>query len=239
MRDDYIPTFEALDRDGAVEEAAARAGISRSQFLRRSAFAGGGLIIGGLPAAFALAQSPGQGDIDILNYALTLEYLEAAFYREAVDKGALNGKYAQFAKVVAEHEAAHVDALKKALGSQAVSKPKFDFQGTTGSQSTFGTTSKLLEDTGVKAYQGQATNIKAGAVLSAAGSILPIEARHAAWIASILSNGGNSPSPAPDAFNPSADMSTVLAAVKQTGFISSESGSSSASPSTGTPSVTG
>ncbi len=236
---DQIPSFEELDRDGAIEEAAGRAGVTRSQFLRRSAFAGGGLLIGGLPAAFAVAKGSASGDIDILNYALTLEYLEAAFYKEAVDKAALAGQYARFAKVVAAHEAAHVDALKKALGSKAVAKPKFDFKGTTGSDSTFGATSKVLEDTGVKAYQGQVTNIKGSAVLTAAGSILPIEARHAAWIASILSKGSGSPSPAPDAFNPSADMATVLAAVKGTGFITTESGASSASPTSGTPSVAG
>ncbi len=239
MHNDHIPTFSELDRDGAIEEAAARAGVTRSQFLRRGAFVGGGLIIGGLPAAFSLAQAPGKGDIDILNYALTLEYLEAAFYQQAVKKDALDGQLARFAKIVAEHEQAHVEALEKALGSKAVKKPKFDFKGTTDSPSTFGDTAKVLEDTGVKAYQGQVTNIKAGAVLQAAGSILPIEARHAAWIASILSDGSGSPSPAPDAFNPSADMAAILSAVEATGFITTESGSSSASPSSGTPSVAG
>ena len=81
------PTFAELDRDGAIEEAAARAGVTRSQFLRRSAFVGGGLIIGGIPAAFAVGQGTSKGDVDILNSALTLEYLEAAFYAEALKKG--------------------------------------------------------------------------------------------------------------------------------------------------------
>jgi rubrerythrin len=233
---EFTPTFEELDRDGAIEEAAARTGISRSQFLRRSAFAGGGLLIGGLPAAFSLAQGTSQGDIDILNYALTLEYLEAAFYKEAVDGGALSGKLGTFAKVVAEHEQAHVDALKKALGAKAVKEPNFDFKGTTQDPATFGKTALVLEDTGVKAYQGQAGNIKSKAILKAAISIHPVEARHAAWIASIL---GGSTLPAPDAFNPAADMATILAAVKGTGFISTESGSTSATPSSGTPSVAG
>jgi hypothetical protein len=239
MNDNAFPTFQELDRDGAVEEAAARAGISRSQFLRRSAFAGGGLLIGGLPAAFSLAQNTSKGDVDILNYALTLEYLEAAFYKEAVNGGALSGKLGSFAKVVAEHEKAHVDALKKALGSKAVKEPNFDFQGTTQDPSTFAKTSLVLEDTGVKAYQGQAGNIKSTAILKAAISIHPVEARHAAWIASILTSMGGTTLPAPDAFNEAADMATILAAVKGTGFISTESGSSSASPTSGTPSVAG
>ena len=234
-----IPTFEELDRDGAIEEAAAKAGVNRSQFLRRSAFVGGGLLIGGLPAAFSLAQGTSQGDIDILNYALTLEYLEAAFYKEANDGGALSGKLGRFAKVVEAHEQAHVDALKKALGSKAVKSPNFDFKGTTQDAGTFAKTSMVLEDTGVKAYQGAAGNIKSTAILKAAISIHPVEARHASWIASLLLSMGGSTLPAPEAFNPAADMATVLAAVKGTGFITTESGSSSASPTTGTPSVAG
>jgi rubrerythrin len=236
---DRIPTLDELDRDGAVQEAAARTGVTRSQLLRRTAFAGGGLIVGGLPVAFSLAQGSSKGDTDILNYALTLEYLEAAFYDEAVKKGALSGQLERFARIVAEHENAHVDALKKTLGSKAVKKPTFDFKGTTDSESTFGATAKTLEDTGVKAYQGQVTNIKAPAVLKAAASIHPVEARHAAWIASILSKGSGSPSPAPDAFNPAADMATILAAVQGTGFITTEQGASAPSAVDGDPSVTG
>ena len=232
------PTFAELDRDGAIEEAAAKAGVTRSRFLRLSAFAGGGLIIGGIPVAFSRAQGTSKGDVDILNYALTLEYLEAAFYLEARDSGALSGKYQTFAEVVYEHEKAHVDALKKALGSAAVAEPKFDFKGTTGEQKLFADTAKVLEDTGVRAYQGAAGNIESKDILTAAISIHPIEARHAAWIASIIS-GGEGSDPAPEAFNPAADMDTILAEVASTGFIVTESGASPASPSSGTPSVAG
>jgi rubrerythrin len=233
---DFLPSFRELDTDGAIEEAAAKAGVTRSQLLRRSAFVGGGLIIGGLPAAFSVAAGSASGDTDILNYALTLEYLEAAFYQKAVDGGALHGKLANFASVVAQHEQAHVDALKKALGSKAVKSPKFDFKGTTEDSKTFGATAKVLEDTGVEAYQGQLTNIKSAAVLSAAASIHPVEAEHAAWIAHIIGDD-----PAPAAFNPAKTMDEVLAAVKSTGFIVTESGagSSSGSSSSGTPSVAG
>jgi rubrerythrin len=234
-----IPSLAELDRDGALQEAAEKAGISRSQLLRRSAFIGGGLIVGGLPVAFSVAQNTSKGDIDILNYALTLEYLEAAFYKEANEKGALSGELARFAEIVGEHETAHVDALKQTLGSKAVKSPKFDFKGTTESASTFGATAKVLEDTGVEAYQGQAGNIKSDAVLKAALSIHPVEARHAAWIASILSKGSGSPSPAPDAFNPARDMAAILAAVSGTGFIVTESGARPAGAVSGTPNVAG
>lgn len=236
-------TLDQLDRDGAIQEAASKVdGATRALFMRRTAaFVGGGLLAGTFPVAFAQAAGSGlpTGDVAILNYALTLEYLEAAFYAEAVAKGALTGETKTFASTVAGHEAQHVAALSKVLGSQAVKKPEFNFQGTTSSQSSFQTTAMTLEDTGVKAYLGQAGNIKTPAVLQAAGSILPVEARHAAWIENIIGKGSGNPSPAPDAFQPSATMSDVLAAVKSTGFITTLSSASPGSATSGQPSLTG
>jgi rubrerythrin len=217
-----VPTLADFDSDGALHTAAEEAGVSRAVFLRRvGTVAGGGLLIGGIPAGFALAQgAPPASDIAILNYALTLEYLESSFYNEANSKGALSGSTAAFSKVVAGHENAHVAALQKVLGSKAVKKPTFDFKGTTSNQQMFQKTSMTLEDVGVTAYEGQAPRIKTPAILAAAGSILPVEARHASWIRDIIGHGGN-PLPAPEAFNPSASMSTVLSEVKSTGFIKS------------------
>ena len=88
-------------------------------------------------------------DVAILNFALTLEYLEAAFYAEAVSKGNFSGKVGTFARVVAKHEAAHVAFLKSALGSAAVKSPKFDFKGSNTDQAKFLATAQVLEDTGV------------------------------------------------------------------------------------------
>lgn len=214
--------IEEFDRDGAVAEANdALGGATRGQLFRRLGLvAGGGLVAAGVPLSFAAAQSGGlgKGDIAILNYALTLEYLESAFYAEANSKGMLKGIADTFAKTVGAHEAAHVAALQKVLGSSAVKKPTFDFKGTTGSQKTFLATAKVLEDTGVSAYQGQATRIKADAVLATAGAILAVEARHAAWVRDIL-GAGKAPVPAPESFSTPKSMSAVLAAVKSTGFI--------------------
>ncbi len=216
--------LDRVDREGvlregieAVEEAAN--GQTRSSFFKRGgALAGAGLVVGGIPSAFALAQGGlPKGDVKILNYALTLEYLEAAFYKEAVDKGKLSGDAQTFAKVVAEHEAAHVDALKQTLGKKATKSPKFDFADATG-KSKFLATAQTLEDTGVAAYLGQAGAIKTPAVLSAAASILPVEARHASWVRYIIGTGSN-PSPAPDSFEMPKDMQAVLDAVKGTGFL--------------------
>ena len=107
---------------------------------------------------------------------------------------------------------------KSALGAKAVAKPKFDFKGTTAKQSTFQATAEVLEYTGVAAYLGQVGNIASKKILGAAGSILPIEAYHAAWIADIRRHGA-APRPAPAAFAKAKTKAQVLAAVKATGFI--------------------
>lgn len=215
-------SVEDIDRDGAVAEATAELRTTRSGLLRRVGLvAGGGLVAGLVPMALSRAQSgTSKNDVKILNYALTLEYLESAFYAEALEKGKLEGPAQKFAMVVADHEATHVSALEKALGSKAVKKPKFDFQGTTDSQKMFLSTAKTLEDTGVSAYQGQADQIDSSAILATAGSILAVEARHAAWVRDII-GAGKMPKPAPEPFNPPLTMEQVLDAVDGTGFITS------------------
>ena len=249
MTHDIHPTLHELDRDGALREAGARVdGFTRASFLKRAAaILGGGAAaaivlpnLGSIGSASAADAMSGTTDVDILNYALTLEYLEAAFYKEAVAKGALNGQLKQFASVVADHERQHVNALKTALGSKAVKSPSFDFKGTTASPGTFARTAMVLEDTGVEAYQGQATNIRSKQILAAALSIHPVEARHAAWVASIMSKGGINPvSPAPAALNPAADMQQVLDAVQGTGFISTMAGAQAGAAVGSQPAMTG
>jgi hypothetical protein len=162
-------------------------GMNRSTFLVRGAIATGGLYGAGAVGQFVTrAFAQGGGDVDILNFALTLEYLEAAFYAEAVAKGKLSGETARFAKVVANHEAAHVKILKTVLGAKAISEPTFDFKDTVTNQTKFLATADVLENTGVHAYLGQVGNIKPKKILGAAGSILPIEARHAVVLGEAL-----------------------------------------------------
>ncbi|MEA2403434.1 MAG: hypothetical protein QOE08_81 [Thermoleophilaceae bacterium] len=213
-------TLDVLDSDGALRDAQeAAGGDTRATFFRKAAIGGGslvagGVLMGGLPA-FASAATPSKAqDVKILNYALTLEYLEAAFYNEAVKNGALSGDVLAAAKIVQKHENAHVKFLKAALGKAAVKKPKFDFKGTTSDQAKFLATAVVLEDTGVKAYSGQATRIKQPAVTKAAVSILTVEARHASRFRSLA--GKNF---APHSFDEARSMAQVLNAVKATGFI--------------------
>lgn len=209
--------FEQLDRDGAIAEAADDvAGDTRADFLRKALVAGGGLAGGGAAlAAFAApAGAQSASDVNILNFALTLEFLEAEFYTKAERGGALSGRLARFARIVGEHERAHVAALQKTLGNKAVEKPKFDFQGTTENPALFGKTAATLEATGVAAYGGAAPMVQSKAVLEAAIAIHTVEARHTAWIKNIIGEP-----PAPVAFYEPMSVSQVLAAVTATGFI--------------------
>lgn len=229
-------TLDEVDRDGAIAEAMdtlERFADSRAGFLRKAALAVGG-VVGGGAALGALAAPAGAvttGDVAILNYALTLEYLEAAFYTEASRMGALTGDVAKLARIVGAHERAHVAALQKALGSAAVKKPWFDFKGTTENEAAFKKTAQVLEDTGVMAYAGQAPLIASDQVLGAALAIHTVEARHASWIRHL-----NGASPAPSAFGPAKTMQQVLAAVTATGFIAKAPATTS---SGGSPSFTG
>jgi hypothetical protein len=214
-----------FDSDEAVAEAMAGldgASTTRGGLLRRAGTVAGIGAAAALLPSVASARNGGskKNDIKILNFALTLEYLEAAFYAEALRRGGFSGSVLNFAQVVAGHEATHVATLKSVLGSKAVKSPSFDFKGTTRKWSTFLRTSKVLEDTGVAAYQGQAPLIHQNAVLAPAGAILAVEARHAAWVRDLL-YAGKSVKPAPDAFSMPMSMSEVLSAVKKTGFIKS------------------
>ena len=135
----------------------------------------GGALLGAFaPSALAAGggrppKSFGKGDIGILNYALTLEYLEAAFYNGATAASmSLSSQASAFLKVVTADENAHVEFLKKALGSKAAKEPKFNFKGANTSPEMFMKTAQVLENTGVHAYSGQALNIKSAAYVKAA-----------------------------------------------------------------------
>jgi rubrerythrin len=217
--------LEVVDADGAIRESAEAAGLHRSDFLKKGALAGGGLIAGSAmfgtflataEAAISTTKRSKANDVKILNYALTLEFLEAEFYKQAVANQAYGTRadLKRFAEVVARHEAKHVTFLRGALGSKAIKKPTFDFGDTVKDQAKFAATAQLLEDTGVSAYLGQVKNVSQGAVLQAAGTIATVEARHAAWIRFI-----NGDTPAPADFDTPKSEKAILTAVGGTGFV--------------------
>jgi hypothetical protein len=186
-------------------------GMSRGAFLVRGALATGAAMGAASVTpwvASALAKD-GGGDVDILNFALTLEYLEADFYRQA-SKLALKGQYKSLAKEFGANEQEHVDALIATigqLGGKPVKSPKFAFGLKT--QKDFEKLAVTLEDTGVSAYNGAAPMIMSKEVLGAAGSIVQVEARHAAALRFL---GGMNPTKG--AFDKTLSKGAVLKAVK-------------------------
>lgn len=205
--------LDVLDRDGALQEADDRV-ARRSRAGPLGCALAGGVALAALrpPAAGAVTAN----DRDVLNYALTLEYLQAAFYTEAERLGALRGRSARAARVVGAVERAHVAAFRGLLGRAATKRPKFDFQGTTDDQAAFLKTAVALEDLSVAAYADQAPRIDGAAVLAAAVAIHSVEARHAAWMRHLFGIR-----PAASAFDEARPRAEIERIVASTGFIAS------------------
>lgn len=146
----------------------------------------------------AYAGTRGTNDVfEILNYALTLEYLEAEFYRLGLAANVVTGQLKMGIQTISKHETAHVQFLRSAItaaGGTPVDMPKFDFSGGKGSgdgpfktafsdPDLFMSVAQTFEDTGVRAYKGRAGELQGtGDVLTAALRIHSVEARHAAYI---------------------------------------------------------
>jgi rubrerythrin len=190
-------------------------GMTRSSFLLRSTLAAGavyGSSIVGPYVTRAMAQESG-GDVDILNFALTLEYLEATFYQEGLRQvGGLSAEVQGLSEEIQSNESDHVDALTKTiedLGGKPVKAPELDFGDAFGDEDSFLELAQTLEDTGVSAYNGAAPLIQSEEVLAAAASIVQVEGRHAALIR--LQRGEE---PAPVAFDETLSEQEVLDTVK-------------------------
>ncbi len=186
--------------------------LSRSEVLLKGALAAGAVygtfMIGPyVRKAFAMT---GGGDVEIVNFALTLEYLESTFYSEALKRVKAKGALKQLLPLLASDEKQHVEALEgtvKKLGGKPVKEPKFNFEYS--DEKGFLKLAAVFEDTGVSAYNGAAPGIESKEVLGAAGSIVQVEARHAAAIRSL-----NGEEPAPQAFDEPLKEEEVLKAVE-------------------------
>jgi rubrerythrin len=190
---------------------------SRAGFVRKAALAGAGLAgaLAGLGPLVRPAGATTTNDIEILNFALTLEYLEADFYADAIAKGGLRRpRVAALAATIQRQEAAHVSFLLRALGTAAQPKPVFDFKGTTAGDVPFLATATFLEETGVRGYSGQAPLLEDKAILKAVLALQTVEARHAAWVRAVRDIG-----PAPDAFDSTLTMKQTLAALRRRGLL--------------------
>jgi rubrerythrin len=166
-------------------EAVEFRGTTRAGFILRGALAAGAAYGASAVSPFvrgALARN-GADDVDILNFALTLEYLESDFYLHKAKSVGLSGEAKSLAAMFGEQEQAHVKALMttiKNAGGTPAKKPSFMFPAT--DQASFLKLAYTLENVGVSAYNGAAPSITNKEILAAAGSIVQVEARHAAAI---------------------------------------------------------
>jgi hypothetical protein len=142
--------------------------------------------------ATPLKRAAAIDDTTILNFALTLEHLENAFYSGALakfdqkaftDAGLPSFARGRFAQVAA-HEASHVQFLSTALGKNATQPCTYSFPYT--DPKSFAALSQVLEGVGTSAYTGAASLLTNPAFLTAAASVLATEARHASWVASAV-----------------------------------------------------
>jgi len=210
----------------------------------RQAAVGGGVVLGG--GAFAASASAGHEDgvpdVDILNFALTLEYLEASFYVQALGgagttgvpgssgafgRGEITGSSIfagfggrirstgyEYLSAIRDHEIKHVNFLVDALGDKAVPACEFDFSSALGSVESFVMTAQVLENTGVMAYDGAIRYVHDGDNLQNGAQIATVEARHAAYLNLI-----NRTSPFPDEFDTGLRPKEIIAAVQARGFL--------------------
>jgi rubrerythrin len=157
------------------------------------------------------ASSSAGGDIAILNYALTLEYLESEFYSKVIAAKLFSGKVGELLQSFGSQEDSHVVALKAAvtkLGGTPAENPNGKFPITSATQ--VAQLAYTVENLGAAAYLGQAAKIQSPEVLASALAIHSVEARHAATLATLVKKSVTPQG----AFATPADMSSVLAAVK-------------------------
>jgi rubrerythrin len=191
--------------------------ITRRTALEAGAVALGGIAVGGVVlgehADPAVSAPSAKQDAEILNFALLLEHVQAAFYAEGLSRAGLTGDLKAFASTVAAQEKEHIAFLQKALGSAARKAPKTDFGDDTADADKFSLAAFKLEDLGVAAYNAQAPNLTKDS-LRAAARIVSVESRHAAWIRDL--RGMN---PAPDAAEPTVDAQRVIDTFKGSGYV--------------------
>jgi rubrerythrin len=222
------PSDESPTQPAGIVERLVRDDLDRKRFLKMAGSAGvasfGAFVFAACgssskttstaaaPASTsATASSSSKGDVAILNYALTLEYLETEFYAKVLASGLFSGKVGSLIRGFGQQEMTHVEALKGAvekMGGTPVAKPEGKFPITSASQ--VAELAYSVENLGAAAYLGQAPHIQNPEVLATALAIHTVEGRHAATLGTLVKK----PVTPEGAFAAPADMSTVLAAVK-------------------------
>jgi len=237
---------------------------TRASFLRKAgvggaALVGGGVLLGAGAGTARAGHTDSVSDVDVLNFALTLEYLEAAFYVAALGSGsqalppgvpASRGKFSRgaisgskqiagfggrirstaygYLSAIRDHEVTHVAFLRAALaavpgavpGVSPVDACTFDFTKGLTNVGTFLATARVLENTGVMAYDGAIRYVDTGDFLQAGAEIATVEARHAAYL-NLINRASPFPPPPRSAFDTGKKPSEIVTAVLATGFVKS------------------
>lgn len=191
---------------------------TRGQVLR-GALAGGAALGAAAVAGAWTRPAPSAGrasaeqDVGILNFLLSLEDAQAAFYDAALRGGALRGDLLDYARVVAPQEQAHADLLRRRLGSRATAAKPIRFGDLVTDPGRFQAAAIDLENEVAAAYLGQGASLTAGPMQDAA-RIVAVEARHAAWILALAGQD-----PAPRAADPARAPRDVLTGLRTKGLI--------------------
>jgi Ferritin-like domain len=211
-------TLADVDRDEALTEAIAELhGSTRAGFLRGAAIGGAAMLatLTGAPSASAAVT-----DVDILNFGLTFERLQATFYTQSEELGTIatmsDAKQA-WARTLGAHERAHVKIIKSVLGPKAGPRPSFDFGKANESDAAFTRTAVAMEDLTVALLTGVTPLVHDRKLIAALFGLLTVEARHAAWARHIVKSN-----PAPDAFDQPKTINQVQGAIGRTHFVVSK-----------------
>ena len=184
----------------SLVEELREANVSRRKFLRFSGMFGASVVaVGSMTSLTGCDKDDdndgvnlGSGDIGILNYAYALEQLEAAFYTQvmATPYSGITALESEYLKDIRDHEIAHREFFKAALGSNAIQGLEVNFSSINfTSRDSVLATAKAFEDLGVAAYNGAGKLLSSADYLTLAGKIVSVEARHAALIRDLISNG--------------------------------------------------
>jgi rubrerythrin len=211
-------TLADLDRDEALSDALAQLfGSTRAGFLRTLALGSAAMLTGLATPSDAEAQVT---DLDILQFGLRFERLQATFYTQADEIGTIarmaRAKQ-EWAETLGAHERAHVRIFKSVLGSKAEPRPFFDFGKDNETEEAFTRTAVAMEDLTVALLTGVLPRVKDRRLTAALFGLLTVEARHAAWARDIVGA-----TPAARAFDEPRTLRSVQGAVARTRFIKAQ-----------------
>ena len=211
-------TLSAVDRDEVLIEAVdALHGSTRAAFLRSAAFGGAAMLTALAAPSEAVA---GVSDVEILQFGLRFERMQATFYTQADEMGTIGrmpDARKTWARTLGAHERAHVKIIKSVLGRAAEPRPFFAFGDAIESGHAFTRTAVAMEDLTVALLAGVAPRVQNRELTAALFGLLTVEARHAAWARHIAGA-----TPAPRSMDEPRSLSSVRDAVARTHFIVSK-----------------